>query len=212
MIRVPSKRKSGKMGSLAPPLRDRCIRQALVSKRLRKHLSQPDTLLIHELGLAHSRNRIDVATVNGAIHGFEIKSEQDSLGRLPGQLKTYCQTLQKLTLVVVDRHVDEALDMAPGWVGVWKVSTGPRGGVRFNICREGRRNPNVDLFLLAHLLWRDEVQSYLAQRGAAAKELRAPRAELYRQLVEDVTEQQLVAFIKSSMMQRRAWRDHLRPS
>lgn len=209
---VPSKRKSGKKDDFASPLRDSCIRQALVSKRLRKHLSQPDTLLIHELGLAHAKNRIDVATVNGAIHGFEIKSERDSLDRLPGQLETYCQTLQKLTLVVADRHVDEALDMVPNWVGVWKVSTGPRGGVRFKVCQEGRRNPDVDLFLLAHLLWRDEAQSYLAKQGAAAKDLRAPRAELYRQLVEDVTEQQLVALIKSSMMQRRAWRDHLRPS
>lgn len=209
---MPIKRKDRKKHDLSSPLRDRCIRQALVKKRLRKHLSQPDTLLIHELGLAHARNRIDVATLNGAIHGYEIKSEQDSLDRLPRQLETYCQTLQKLTLIVAARHVDHALDMVPDWVGVWKVSAGPRGGVHFNVCQEGRRNRNVDLFLLAHLLWRDEAQSYLAQRGAAAKELRAPRAELYRQLVEDVTEQQLVAFIKSSMMQRRAWRDHLRPS
>lgn len=195
-----------------PKLRDKCIRDALVHKRLRRHLSRPDTLLIHELGLAHARKRIDLATVNGSIHGFEIKSEQDSLERLPNQLEIYCQTMQKLTLVVAARHVEKAQLMAPDWASIWEVRSGPRGGLHFNVRQAGRRNPSVDLFLLAHLLWRDEVHSYLRMRGASAKELRAPRVELYRQLVSQVSERELVAFIKSSMMQRQAWRDHSRPS
>ncbi len=192
-------------------LRDDCIRKALVTKRLRRHLDCPDTLLIHELGLAHARSRIDLATVNGSIHGYEIKSMQDSLDRLPRQLETYTQALQKLTLVVATRHVERTLSLVPPWAAVWEVSVGPRGGVRFSVHRDGRRNPEVDLFLLAHLLWRDEAQGYLQQFGASRKQLRAPRAELYRQLIETVSERELVSLIKSSMMLRRAWRDHSQP-
>ncbi|MCP4165932.1 MAG: sce7726 family protein [Chloroflexi bacterium] len=189
-------------------LLDESIRSALVSRRLHRHVSHPETLVIHELGLAHAKSRIDLATLNGVIHGYEIKGTQDSLDRLPSQLDTYSQTLQKLTMVVASRHVERVVDLSPQWSGIWEVSVGPRGGVRFNVVREGRRNPRVEKFLLAHLLWRDEAQLALARCGATKAELRAPRAELYRLLVGHLSERELFAVIKKSMMQRRTWRDH----
>ena len=194
------------------PLLDATIRDALVGRRLRRQLSQPQTLVIHELGLVHAKSRIDVATVNGVIHGFEIKGSQDSLARLPQQLDTYAQTLQRLTLVVASRHVERVHDLTLEWVGITEVHLGKRGAVGFHARRPSRRNPDVDTYLMAHLLWRDEVQAILTARGATKRELRAPRAELYRLLVQDVTEHQLIRLIKSAMMQRPAWRDHLRPS
>jgi len=193
-------------------LLDGSIREALVSKRLRKHVSHPETLVVHELGLAHAKSRIDLATLNGVIHGYEIKGTQDSLDRLPSQLATYRQALQKLTMVVASRHLERVIDLSPHWSGIWEVTVGPRGGVRFNVVREGKRNPNVEKFLLAHLLWRDEAQLALSNRGASKAELRAPRAELYRLLIEHLTERELVAVIKNSMMQRRDWRDRSLPS
>ena len=61
---------------------DANIRSALHAKRLRRARSQPDTLVIDELGLAHAKSRIDVAVINGCIHGYEIKSAKDTLDRL----------------------------------------------------------------------------------------------------------------------------------
>ncbi len=212
--RETMKRSSKKGSSNAKPaiLLDGSIREALVSQRLRRHVSHPAALVIHELGLAHAKSRIDLATLNGVIHGYEIKGTQDSLDRLPSQLDTYSQALQKLTMVVASRHVERVIDLSPRWSGIWEVFVGPRGGVRFNVVREGKRNPNVEKFLLAHLLWREEAQSALTHYGATKAELRAPRAELYRLLIDHITEGELVAVIKKSMMQRQAWRDHSRPS
>lgn len=194
-----------------PILLDVCIRNALVGQRLRRHVSQPETLVVHELGLAHAKSRIDVATLNGVIHGYEIKGTRDTLDRLPAQLEIYSQALQKLTLVVASRHLDRVLDLTPDWSAVWEVTVGPRGGVRFDSIREGKRNPKVEKFLLAHLLWREEAQSALADHGATKAELRAPRAELYRLLISHLSERELVAVIRSSMMQRQTWRDRSRP-
>ena len=42
----------------------------------------------------------DIAVINCSIHGYEIKSDLDTLMRLPQQLEFYAMTLQKLTLVV----------------------------------------------------------------------------------------------------------------
>ena len=62
--------------------KDLDIRSALHAKRLRRLKAKPDTLVIDELGLAHASSRIDVAVINGCIHGYEIKSAKDTLDRL----------------------------------------------------------------------------------------------------------------------------------
>lgn len=145
------------------------------------------------------------------IHGFEIKSAQDNLERLPYQLEIYAQALQKLTLVVASRHLEAVEKRTPFWCGIIDVSAGPRGGTRLQTIRRGARNPSLNPFVFVHLLWKDEVRDALASRGASKAELRAPRAALYRQLIATASESELTEIIKSAMMMRRAWRDHSSP-
>ncbi len=202
MTRTAIRRNSSKCFFDAP-LNDRAIQQGLLAKPLRGHVRDANTLVIHELGLAHARRRIDLAVINGIVHGFEIKSAVDGLGRLAGQLETYSQSLQKLTLVVADRHVGPVLERAPSWCGVLRASRGPRGAMRFDVLQRTRRNPKVDPFVMAHLLWRDEVRSILAARGAGKADLCAPRAVLYRALVDTISETQLTAHIRAAMERRR---------
>ena len=76
---------------------DPVIREALVRKRLRPFRQDMDLLVLQELGLAHARVRVDVAVLNGVLHGYEIKSDRDNLNRLESQLEIYQQALQKLT-------------------------------------------------------------------------------------------------------------------
>ena len=184
------------------------IRQGLLMKRLRAFRRRDDTLVVSELGLAHARSRIDVAVINGVIHGFEIKSELDGLGRLSDQLAVYRRSLQKLTLVVAPRHLNRVVKMVPPWCGVLEVLVGRRGGLTFKSVRRASRNPDIDQFVVAHLLWRDEVQGILAEKGIRGSDLRAPRRELYRRLVDLVSEHELTALIKVAMEQRQCWRDH----
>lgn len=187
---------------------EREIREALLAKRLRACSRRAGTLVVNELGLAHGRSRVDVAVINGVIHGFEIKSSLDDLGRLADQLVIYGQSLQKLTMVVARRHIDRVMKMAPPWCGVLEIVVGQRGGLTFKSIRRPSRNPGVDQFVLAHLLWRGEVQGILADHGICGAILRAPRKDLYRRLVGLVSETELTALIKTAMEQRQSWRDH----
>lgn len=187
--------------------KDADIRSALHAKRLRQVKSHPDTLVIDELGLAHARSRIDVAVINGCIHGYEIKSARDKLDRLASQIDIYRQALQKLTFVAAPKHVAGIMSNVPEWCGVIAAEQGPRGGVSFYVLRSPVANPELDPVIMAHLLWRDEVIELLSQAGYAPKHLRRPRRQLYEMLCEAMTLPEITASIRFSMVQRLAWRD-----
>ncbi len=60
-------------------MREIDIRLALRAKLEKLHPGESDTLLGQELGLCQGFARVDLAVVNGTVHGYEIKSEQDTL-------------------------------------------------------------------------------------------------------------------------------------
>jgi hypothetical protein len=183
------------------------IRTALHRTRLKAYRSAPDTIVVDELGLAHAKARIDIAVINGRVHGYEIKSSLDKLDRLPSQLDLYRRCLSKLTLVVAPKHVDGIQKIAPSWCGILDATKGPRGAVTFTTVRRSRVNPDVDAAHLAHLLWRAEAAALAARFGASPKELRQSRKLLYALLAEVMTVQQLTAAIREFMEQRSVWRD-----
>lgn len=183
------------------------IRAALHYKRLRQYRDHPDTLIVDELGLAHAKSRIDVAVINGCVHGYEIKSAQDTLIRLATQIEIYAQALQKLTIVSSPRHLKRVLASVPEWCGIIEAVKGPRQAIHFQSIRPARNNPDLDPVMLAHLLWRSEVIELLSSRGFAAKQLRHPRKRLYEMLAEVMTPRQITAAIRAAMVNRKAWRD-----
>jgi hypothetical protein len=187
---------------------DSDIRLALHSKRLRHQKSRPGTLVIDELGLAHARSRVDVAVINGHIHGYEIKSAQDSLDRLGAQIDIYRQALQKVTIVAARRHLPKIMASVPDWCGVIEVVQGARGGIQLRSIRAARMNPDIDPVMLAHLLWRPEVLDLLSRVGYAPKLLRGPRKQLYEMLCEAMTLRDITAAIRKFMARRQKWRDH----
>ncbi len=188
---------------------DLVIRVALHRKCRRQAKLQPDTLFIDELGLAHARSRIDVAVINGCIHGYEIKSAKDSLYRLESQFEVYRQTLQKLTIVTAQKHLDAITNRTPEWCGILEARQGARGGIRLETIRSARTNPDVDPVMMAHLLWKPEVLELLSQLGYLQKDLRLPRKKLYELLCQTLTLREITNSIRHFMVKRQAWRDHL---
>jgi len=186
---------------------DSDIRAALHDKRLRQYKNQPDTLIVDELGLAHAKSRIDVAVINGCVHGYEIKSAQDTLDRLSTQIEIYAQTLQKLTIVASPRHIKRVLASVPDWCGVIEAVKGPRHAIHLQPIRTARNNPDLDPVMLAHLLWRSEVIELLSMRGFTPKQLRHPRKQLYELLVDVMTPRQITTSIREAMVRRKVWRD-----
>jgi hypothetical protein len=90
-------------------VRDSDIRAALMTHVLATHFAEPGTLLRHELGICAGQRRVNVALINGEIAGWEIKSDEDTLTRLAGQVDAYGQVLDRATLVTTPRWVDRAV-------------------------------------------------------------------------------------------------------
>jgi hypothetical protein len=151
---------------------------------------------------------VDIAVINRCIHGYEIKSAQDSLYRLGSQIDIYRQALQKVTIVTAQRHVSKVMTSVPDWCGVIEVVQGARGGIRLQPMRLARTNPDIDPVMLAHLLWRPEVLDLLCRIGYAPKELRGPRKRLYEMLCEEMSLREITIAIREFMGRRQTWRDH----
>jgi hypothetical protein len=140
-----------------PASNDSEIRAALHRKKLRRYRHAPDTLVVEELGLSHAKVRIDVAVINGYIHGYEIKSAVDSLRRLQLQLELYAKCLSRLSLVCAPCHIEKVVSIAPPWCGLVEATKAPCGTILFATLRRGCASPDLDPVQLAHLLWKHEA-------------------------------------------------------
>lgn len=187
-------------------MRDLDVRQALHSKVLKAHRNEPDTLVVDELGLCQGVSRVDVAVVNGQIHGYEIKSEKDTLDRLPEQVRIYGGVLDKVTLVAAEKHVDRARGIVPPWWGITVAVQGKRGAIRFSVHQRSRANPAVDLYAVAQLLWRDEALALLERLGLARGLKSKPRQHLWRVLADSVPGPDLKREVRQQLKAREGWR------
>lgn len=193
------------------PTRDRDVRAAVLRKVLADHVADPDVLVLEELGLEHGTCRVDIAVINGAIHGYELKSDSDTLARLPQQIAVYSRALDKATLVVGERHLSHASAFLPDWWGIKVAYSGPRGAVHVATERSARFNPDISSFHVAHLLWRDEAVDILEAAGATKKELKGSRAQLYALLTQALSSSQLRLEIRAALRRRTTWRRHAQP-
>jgi hypothetical protein len=147
-------------------LGDSDIRPVLRSRLRLKHANDADTVIIEELGLCRGQVRVDVSVVNGLLHGYEIKSDRDSLRRLTAQTELYGKVLDRATMVVGYRHLAEILDTLPIWWGILLVQRSTHG-LRLKTVRKPRNNPTRDPRSLVELLWFDNAMALLEERNAA---------------------------------------------
>jgi len=164
-------------------LRDSDIRPALRAWLKVKHAREADTIVLEELGVCRGKVRVDLAVVNGLLHGYEIKSDCDSLRRLVAQEELYSRVLDRATLVVGERHLPEALEMVPTWWEILRIE--PVSGLpRFKTVRQGRRNPGQDPRSLVELLWLEDAVALLEQRNATRGIKGKPRRVVWDRVCE----------------------------
>lgn len=188
-------------------MNDRDIRTVLRAELMRRYARDSNTLVLDEVGTRYGAARIDLVVVNHQLHGYEIKSDRDSLKRLPDQIRAYSSVMDRVTLVVGYRHAYEALTMIPDWWGVRLAETKGQGGtVVLSGARQARNNPKVDLDAAVALLWRGEALAILEEMSAADGVRSKRRTEIHKRLVE-LTDPDLLRFrIRQQLKQRRCWR------
>lgn len=137
-------------------MRDFDIRSHLKDSILKKYYSDSHSRVVEEFTLPIAKARIDMAVINGHLHGFEIKSASDTLQRLPSQLIAYAKVFDYLTVVTEDKYKDKVLNILPDWVGV-SICYERDGVPAIKKIKKGLLNNNKETFYLAKLLWREEL-------------------------------------------------------
>jgi hypothetical protein len=192
-------------------LGDTDLRVALRPHLLAEHASEPDTVVIEELGLCRGQVRVDIAVVNGLLHGVEIKSDRDSLRRLAAQADIYSRIFDRATLVVGRSHLVDALEIIPAW---WRVlrSVAGQDGPRFKVVRRGRKNPSRDPRYLVELLWLDEAIEFLEQRDAARGVRGKPRHVVWDRICDSFEVEEIATAVRAKLKLRAARQADGQPS
>ncbi len=170
---------------------DHVVREAFLRRWAKDPRARGDSLLIEELSLGAGSPRIDIAVLGTRLIGFEIKSDKDTLYRLPDQMKAYSQVFDKVTLLVSYKHAFEALKLIPEWWGVKLVRLGTRGGVYFDDARFARWNPNDNTRGMLGLLWRREVLELIDEFPQHAIPRTGRRSDLCDQILSAVDSRQI---------------------
>jgi len=187
-------------------MKDQEIRIALKCQVLRRYSKTDDILIVDELGVRHGAARVDLAVINGIIHGYELKSDFDTLARLPHQSLIYNSVFDRMTLVVGKKHLDHAVKIVPDWWGIKVVELGNRGGAFFTSVRRPKNNPQSDLLSFTKLLWREEALTFLEEIGKADGVRSKPRAAVYSRLVEAADRETIHPWVLQCLKSRTSWR------
>lgn len=157
------------------------------------------TEAVYEFWVPRTNERADVAVIGDAIEAFEIKTERDTLKRLPRQAEAYARLFDRCHAVLAARHVDSAVDMLPPWWGVLVYRDD--GEPSFEVLRDAAINVDVDAETLVRLLWRDEAHAALCALGSPP-DLRAGRPRMWDLLLTLLDLEDLKAVVRRTLLHR----------
>jgi len=189
-------------------MNDALIREHFHRQVLIRHHRSSHSLVVDELGLRHGKCRADIAVVNGSLVGYEIKSDEDSLGRLTDQVDTYSAVFDRAVVVTGPKHKKAVISALPNWWGIIVCHHGKRGAIRFETWRAAGRNEQVDPVAVAQLLWKIEAVEILKNLGEPPNILRQRRSVLYEKLVDALNLVQLRSKVRECLRRRTNWRHH----
>jgi hypothetical protein len=178
--------------------------EAVVRIALRAHLLASTAgaqQAVEELWVPRSHERADLAVLGRTMDGFEIKTDRDTLRRLPRQIAAYGRLFDRCTVVIADKHCEKATELVPAWWGVTAIAV--NGCVSFKTLRKPRQNPGPDPDTLVRLLWRDEVIMALRELGAEP-DPKAHRTSLWSELLTTTTLSQLRRAVRGALISRDA--------
>lgn len=184
-------------------LGDSAIRAALRARLRKEREKEPRAVVIEELGLCRGQARLDVALVNGLLHGYEIKSDRDSLRRLHRQVDIYGKVLDRATLVVGDRFLAAAPGIVPPWWGVLHAEV-PQDRIKLRTVRRPRRNQHRDPRFLVEMLWSEHAMEILERRDAARGVRHKPRRVIWDRVCERLSLEEIADAVRAGLKARQA--------
>ena len=188
-------------------MRDFEIRKILRNTLLKNYYDDISSKVVEEMDLPITKARIDLAVINGHMHGYEIKSAQDTLKRIPSQLEGYSKVFDFLSIVTEKRYQEKLLEITPEWVGIYTCEE--NGNV--SQIRKGTKNKGQQSFYIAKLLWKDELHQLLSQHKIKFR--KSDRNWLLCEaLSKHLTLDELSSSVRDLLKERINWKNIAKPS
>jgi hypothetical protein len=145
--------------------KDADIRSDLVAWLLAAHQNDPGVRIYHEFKVRSRSARADLVLLNGEMAGFEIKSDVDTVVRLPKQITAFSSVMDKVSVVATEKNIDKVAKIAPEWCGI--IFHAVDGDERFQILSAPQPSPVRDAHEVAKLLSIAEIYLALKKRGVS---------------------------------------------
>jgi len=172
----------------------------------KEYIEEPDTVISNELDVCAGVSRADIAVVNGKLHGYEIKSKQDNLERLPSQIESYNRVFNTMTIVTYKSHLDKVKSIVPKWWGIKCVDEKNEEVVLKNI-RKPKENNNINIQNVAMLLWKDEMLDLLLNYSSIIKGYKnKTRYELSYMIQQNIDENIVQEYVRNVLKNRINWK------
>lgn len=185
-------------------LNDKKIREVLIEKLNRVNLGH-EFRIINELGICDGNARVDIALANGRLCGYEIKSDMDTLERLPGQVEAYNKTFDKITIVVGNKFKDRIENYVPEFWGIEVAYINKFGNISIKKLRSAKPNKNIESKALLELLWREELKILLLNHGIKGIS-NINKRKLRDIAIETIPLKDIKSFTLETIKSREGWR------
>lgn len=147
-------------------------------------------------------SRADViGVIDGALLGFEIKSDRDSYTRLKTQTRDYDDFCDMNYLVVGKSHVRHAHEHIPGHWGIIVVREEESGQIQVEMDQIPALNPKVSMANQIRFLWRPELAMLLELNELPAYR-RKSKQFVQEKILERVPEETLKRQVTDLLFER----------
>lgn len=186
---------------------DKDIRQLLITSLSDiPEFNNNDTYLINELDICGGFTRADIAIVNGQLHGYEIKSPQDSLERLPRQVPSYNEVFDTMTLITCKEYLNQALKIIPKWWGIYYIDDSKKG-LTLKKKRKSKFNKHINCTQLANLLWKQELIDLIYSNTDIVKGIKSKsRYKLAEIAADNISRPVINDYVRNVLKHRQEWR------
>ena len=168
---------------------------------LRSHLESKGSRVQDELPIAGGCLPADVVEItNNEINGFEIKSDVDTLRRLPNQVKVYSLVFDRCSIVTTKKYLRKVREMVPEWWGIIIATDGEP----LDIIHEAEPSPESRASRRQYqgwMLWGGEYEELCVKYGCLKGRSQSAQARRQR-LVAAIGEERFMAEFRDKLANR----------
>ena len=180
--------------------KDTDIRQDLVAWLSALHPDDTNIRICHEFKIRSRGARADIVLLNGELAGFEIKSDADTVARLPHQISAFSAVLDKISVVTTQKNLPKVKAIVPEWCGILLYST--QGATKFSVIDQALPCPPQNKHELASLLSIGELRLALKTNGNGKGLSKANAAEMIEAFVTRLTDDEQKSALLSALKSR----------